>query len=120
MFCQVVQLLFVCAPNLVVHAGGYSWVQYNCPHLNTQGFKSVTLVYFKLIQAKDFKVAKTAEVPMKLMAIDSILKKSLAMMKAFAKYQRKANSKKEAKCIKMGTAKAASDDDKDEDKNEEN
>ena len=116
MFCQVVQLLFVCAPDLVGHAGSYGQVQYNCNGLNTQGFKLVTLVYSELIRAKDFKVEKTAGVPMELMAIESILKKSPTMMKAFAKYQCKANSKKEAKRIKMGTAKAASNNNEDEDK----
>ena len=80
----------------------------------------VTLVFFELIQAKDFKVKKTAEVPMELMAIESILKKSPTMMKSFAKYQRKTNYKKEAKCNKVGTAKAASNNSKDEDKNKEN
>ena len=120
MFRQIVQLPSICAVNLVGHVGGYGWVQYNRPCLNTQGFKLVTLVYFELIQAKDFKVEKTAEVPMELMAIESILKKSPTMMKAFAKYQRKTDSKKEAKRIKVGTVKAASNNNKDEDKNKQN
>ena len=121
MFRQVIQLPFVCAPNLVGHAGGYGQVQYNHPQLNTQGFKLVTLVYFKLIQAKDFKVETTAKVPMELMAIESIIKKLPTMMKAFAKYQRNNVSGKAAKRPKVSTAKAASNaDDEDDDKNNNN
>ena len=80
----------------------------------------VTLVYFELIQAKDFKVEKTVKGPMELIAIKSIIKKSPTMMKAFAKYQRKTKSGKEAKRINVGTAKAASNANyKDEDENED-
>ena len=81
----------------------------------------MTLVYFKLIQAEDFKVETTAEVPMELMAIESIIKKSPTMMKAFAKFQRKNKSGKPAKRAKVSTGKAASDaDDEDEDDNDNN
>ena len=55
-----------------------------------------------------------------MMAIKYIIKKLPTMMKDFAKYQHKANFEKEAKRIKVSTAKAVSNNDnKDEDKNKD-
>ena len=82
-FCQVHNLPFECAPNLVGHAGGNGRIiHHKARYTSTGAMKIVLLVYYKLMAVEDVNFETHQENEVEMISFESLIRKSPDFMKA--------------------------------------